>query len=1077
MGSNKNGRAKRFLDAIDYDRGLEWIIRHPVIVIAVTLLITVALGWRLPQLQIRASSYEIAIKDIQATKNYEAFEKEFGGGEYIQVIAKTTRPSVFDPAVFNRLTALSEAFGKIPGVIKVVSLPDAKKDMDLLGEWSIADFERVVKPIRLFEKNLISKDRKSTAFTLLLTDLSREEQIVKAVDDILAREKGGPLTLYAIGMPIVSQALLASIKRDFMWLPPITFLVMVLTLLAFFRGSRLYRLVIPPVACDLICLVWTFGIMAWTGTPVTSLSLVVPIILIAVGTAYGLRVVAEYVRMAPRSKTREEATRLTIHYVQLPTMLTIFTFLVGFAPQLFSPMKLIRDFALPSCLGMCAFLLLILIFFPAVLVLFPLPGDKEKKAMEREPGKFDFLEKLLDRMLEFDFKHRRQIFITFALILLVGTVGLLRLQIEADTTKYFRANSPVARHFHDVYKDMAGCFPINVVLDADKSDYFRDPANLAKVADLQKYLESLPGVDKTISFADYMELINYSLNDYNPEFYTLPKDPAVIPNLLNIYKMVLGKEIARRFMREDFSKTSLLMMMHISSSHKWLETEKEILKTCKERWGGDFAVTLTSMGVVVAHSNKEVTESLVSGLLMVLVIIFIVMFILFMSPLVASIAMVPSVFPLVVVFGIMGWLRIELSMNTAMIATIAIGLAVDHTMHHLARYNNDFRKDLNKDRASREAMHSAGRAKILGTVTICLGFAVLIFSDLKPTAMFGGLLVATLSASIIGDLMVLPAALHQADFVTVWDLVRVRLGPEPVRLIPLFTGLSRFQIRTILGSGTIMDFPEGHTFTLCGPDRGFFHTILGGEVGVYYAETAQAARGGIRVATFRTGDVIADASSDRWYKESAFYVCTTPVEILMINPKNIRRLQWLYPPAASKFVANYINILAERLDRTTRTLATAGYRDDVTGLTNPVTFTHAVEIETERVRRYGGKLSVLILEVSGWKDVLRAKGFSGGDRALGLLAQNLVRQLRCYDVMCRLDDWRFAVLLVQAGPAEASSVLQRLKGFAARLMEEDLPPFNLSAGSAHFVEGVAPSAQELIARAFSELARDKKSLG
>ena len=1067
MGSASPGRLRKISKALDYDRCLNWIVLHPLIVVAMILLCTVALGWRLPKLQIRASSYEIAIKDIEATKNYENFLREFGGGEYIQVIAKTSI-SVFEPEVFRHLEALADSLAKIPGVVKVVSLPDAKRDMDLLDEWSVAQFEKIIKPVKLFDKNLVSLDKKSTAFTLLLMDIKQEESIVSAVDAIIKNEKSGLFSLYSIGMPIVSQTLLATIKRDFAILPPITLLVMILTLFAFFRSVRL---IIPPVATILVCLVWTFGIMAWTDKPVSSLSLVVPIILMAVGTAYCMHVLSEYVQVAKTARTRAEAAAECIRQVQLPTILTILASLIGFAPQLFSPMQIIREFSLPSCLGILAFLILIVTFFPAVLAIFPLPGEEKRRFV----GK-DRLDRLLSAILALATKKRRTNLIVFAILTVIGTVGVAKLKIEADTTKYFRDNSPVTRHFHDVYKDMSGSFPINVVLDADKENYFRNPANLAKIMEVQRYLESVPGIDKTISFSDYMMLINYSVNNYGPESYSLPRDESIIPNLLNLYKMVLGKEISKRFMRDDFSKTSILMMMHISSSHQWLETEKLIREYCQKRWGQDFSVNLTSMGVVVAHSNAVITANLIQGLFYVIVLLFCIMLVLFLSLKVGLIAIIPSIFPLVVVFGLMGWLDIELSMNTAMIATIAIGLAVDDTLHFLSRYNTSFKTHLDQERALSEAMSSAGRAKILTTVTICLGFSILMLSSFKPTAMFGGLLVATLMASILGDLIVLPSALMNVEFLTAWDLVRVRLGPEPTRLIPLFSGLSRFQVRTILGSGTIVDFPENHVFSLSGSDREFLHTILSGEVGIYYAQSAQDARNGIRVTTFRTGDVIADVPTDRWYKESAFFVCATPVEMLMINPRTIRRLQWLYPPAASRFITNYISILADRLDRTTRMLATSGYRDDITGLTSPVTFPHAVEIETERIRRYGGKLSVLILEVVSWREMLRSSGFSASDKALSILAQNLANQLRCFDIMCRLDDWKFAVLLIHAGPAETAAVTRRLKALSSKLMEEGLPPLVLASGAAYYASGIAPSAQELISYAISDLERDRLEL-
>jgi signal transduction histidine kinase len=121
----------------------------------------------------------------------------------------------------------------------------------------------------------------------------------------------------------------------------------------------------------------------------------------------------------------------------------------------------------------------------------------------------------------------------------------------------------------------------------------------------------------------------------------------------------------------------------------------------------------------------------------------------------------------------MGWLGIRLSMVTGLIASIAIGLAVDDTIHYLYRYNLEFKKDLDKDRALRDTIKTVGKPIIFTTITISIGFFILIFSHFKPTAIFGLLMVITMLAALVGDLIILPTLMLHVELVTAWDLLKL----------------------------------------------------------------------------------------------------------------------------------------------------------------------------------------------------------------------------------------------------------------------------------------------------------------
>jgi len=167
---------------------------------------------------------------------------------------------------------------------------------------------------------------------------------------------------------------------------------------------------------------------------------------------------------------------------------------------------------------------------------------------------------------------------------------------------------------------------------------------------------------------------------------------------------------------------------------------------------------------------------------------------------VGMIALLPNCFPIVVSFGIMGWFGIPLSIATSLIACIAIGLAVDDTIHYLVCYNREFKEDLNKENALSNTIRHMGKPIVFTTATISLGFSVLMFSSFNPTAVFGLLMVITMVSALVADLVLLPSLMLHVELMTIWDLLKLKLGRDPHQGIPLFKGLSRTQVHYVLNA-------------------------------------------------------------------------------------------------------------------------------------------------------------------------------------------------------------------------------------------------------------------------------------
>ncbi|MCG6881969.1 MAG: MMPL family transporter [Deltaproteobacteria bacterium] len=748
---------------INSGRRLRFVIRHPVLVLTLIGLLTLIFATKLPGLRFQTSIYDLAIENLPESVYYRQFKKTFGSEEMILVVAKAN--DFFAPETFKRLGEISNAISKIEGVKRVLSLPGIKQDMDLTNRWTPGEFQKIINPIALFKKNFLSEDQKTAVMSVLLDDVSNKTPVIQGIEKLLEKENR-TLSLYQIGMPLVSKALADYTVSDFQKLPPVTFLIMTLVLLFLFRDVRS---VLIPSGSVLFALIWTFGMMAWTRTPLSLLTMIVPIFLIAVGTAYCMYILSAYRSEAEAAQSSKEAVYGCFIHVRFPTVLAVITTIIGIGSLMLNRIYSIRAFSAFSCLGLLSLLVMLLFGVPAVLSVLPL----QRKGKENPIEGGGPVNLFLGKIIHLNIKRRKWVLLIVLLVSAIAISGITRIHVETNPVGFFKENTPISRNFADVARQTSGSFPVNVVLNAREEGYFEDPAHLAQLAKIQSFLNGLEGVDKTISLADFLKLVNYATNEYKKKAYALPEEPFEVRMLINSYKTMLGQEMFKRFMDMDMKQANILLRTHISGSRDFLALREKISHYLQKNFSENFDAHVTGFGIVISQSSQLLTRGLVKSLSLTLVLIIAAMSLLFLSARVGFMAIIPNLFPIVISFGFMGWFGIELSVATSLIASIAIGLAVDDTIHYLVRYNEEFKKDLDKDRALRDTLYQVGRPIIFTTLAISLGFSILIFSHFEPTAVFGLLMVVTMLAALAGALLILPSIMLHVELVTAWDLLRL----------------------------------------------------------------------------------------------------------------------------------------------------------------------------------------------------------------------------------------------------------------------------------------------------------------
>ena len=1048
---------------------LRWILRRPIVVILIITLITLFFAWQIPHLSFKTSIYDLQIENLPETARYEDFKKLFGSDEIIRLVVKCE--NVFDSQTFSKIEQLSEAAAEIDGVRRVISLPGIKKAVDVTGDWRMDKFSAVVSGADLFRNNLFSANGKTTALTLVLKTEADPEVVINSVRQLIAGTSQD-LTIYQIGMPLVSEALVEFTAKDFLRIPPITFLLITIILLCLFRKLR-YILI--PLTCVGISLVWTFGLMAFLHIPLSMLTMIVPIFLIAVGTAYCLHIVSEYIACSRKADSPAEVTFFTFSYIAFPTFLAVLTTIIGLGSLLVNRITMIREFALFSCFGMLSMLIIVLTFLPAVLALVPLSSKKQKGKI----GTTSIFQRYIDTIIDLNIKYQKIVLPVIGVFVVICIVGIFRIRVETNPVGYFKDDTAVKRNFFDIYQHLSGSFPINIVMGSQDADYFRDPKHVADIARLQEFLETLPGVDKSISFADYLKLVNYALNQFEAKYYALPEEAFEVRMLINNYTTMLGKDMLTRFMSPDFSKTNILLLTHNSSSRGFLQNREKILAYAKQNFSRDLIWDVTGLGITISVSSHHLTSGQIKSLSITMVLVFGIMFLLFLSSKVGLIAMVPNIFPIIIIFGIMGWFGIELSMVTSLIASIAIGLAVDDTIHYLVRYNREFKKDLDDKRAIKDTLTHVGRPITFTTLTICIGFSILLLSSFKPTAIFGAMMVITSLSALIGDLILLPSLIQHVEVVTLWDLLRLKLGKEPPEGIPLFKGLSGTQVHYIIMAGALKKIDAGQILFHKGDPSDSMYAIVSGAMDVLDPgstdESYQEFGSQKLINQLKTGDVLGEMGFLRSMPRSATVIATEPVELLQINWKMIKRLQWLYPPTAYRFFFNLMTLICDRLEYLTECFSEMKVIDDSTGLCNKENFLTILDCEIQRSQRCHTGLSVCLMKF----DFDAAKASVDNlekERILRSLSELFSGEIQSCDTLSRFDKQTFALLIPHTSTAEAQHICNRLSNlFEERFNTTEKIPVALTVGMVEFKPQRDQNGADMIARASAILQNVKKS--
>jgi predicted RND superfamily exporter protein/CRP-like cAMP-binding protein len=1004
-----------------FSRWLSYIADKPVFALLAILIFTILIGAKIPWLTFSTSMRNLIVDDVPERVRYEEFKALFGTDEIIHVVIKGD--GVFSPPFFEQLQTLSRTFGQIPGVKRVLSLSQVKKSVDPRDHWSLERFEELVEPVKIFQRYFISPDHRVAGITLIPDEQADQEAISRMVNISLTGLAKG-YQGYQIGMPSVSIALSKDTQRDFFHLPFYTILIIAVFLLVLFRSF--VEMVIPLLTVA-VAVIWTMGVVAWIGLTMNMLTVVVPVLMIAVGTAYCLYIYCAFRYCIPESDDVRSALLTTYSRTAYPTVIAVVTTISGIISLMVTPISAIRQFSGLACLGIIALLVAVLFFLPCLLVIaWPNLSKRQLQMSDRF-----FSSTTVDKLVHLIVDHRRKIFLLLIIVSFFLLAGIFRIHVETNPLSYFKRSTPVHQQFHDIYSHLSGSFPLHLQLSAEEEDYFLTTSAIATLKDHQRFLETLPGVDKTLSFADYLMLVNYVTNNFDAGYYKLPDADYEVRMLANQFKTILGRDILSRYIGKDFATANITMLTRLHSSKGFLETEKMIQGYCKQHRGEKIACHTTGFGLVMSLGCKHLVNGQIYSLLITLGIIFVLIHIMFLSIKIGAIAMLTNLFPIMVSFGAMGWLGIDLSMGTCLIASIVLGLAVDDTVHYLVQYKRAYAVEMDSTAAMRRTLMYIGRPIVATGIAISAGFSILIFSSFTPTAVFGLLMMLAMASSLSGGLIILPALLSKVSPITLEEIFELRIGGvELQQKVPLLRGMTRYQVHRILKTGIIRNVKTGAYLFEQDDFADSMYIVISGVFDAFMIDPDVNSERRkclpTRVNRLGVGEVIGEMGMMTSGSRCASVVAVTSGEVLELNQTHLERIRLVYPRTAGRFFANLSTILTEKLIKADRLLSQACSLDDDTGMLNREAFLSCLDIEIRRALRFNDPIALCLLEFDVQGHELQKKPLEM-ERIFCEVADMVSDNFRKIDTIGRLDKSEIAVILVRADTAFADELISRLK--------------------------------------------------
>jgi predicted RND superfamily exporter protein len=702
---------------------------------------------------------------------YRAAVRDFGDDEVFVIAMETD--GVFTAANLAALREIGDRIALLPEVRDVSSLervtsfrwvpeqnwveirplieeiPQDPAELAALRERTVND--------GLFRRTLVSDDGRTAAINVSFRKMTDRDFIAADIDGrigrILDEATREGRRFHVAGRPHLKSQVYHLMLRDLALLLPLA-VAGVAGVLVLLLGA--WQAVVLPMGAVLVATLWTFGAIALLERPLTILTVILAPNLIAIGSVYGVHVLARFEEELATAPEPPAAALRCLEHVTTPVMISGITTLIGFGALLVTDVPAVFELGAFSMLGIGSVTLLSLTGIPAALALLP-ARRAIATPLRRVAGHLQLrIVRALFACNAFSVRRSRPLMLAWTLLSLVAAVLVLRVHVDTDYLSYFDEQSRVRRDFEAVNRLLAGAVPIYVVIDGDGPGALHEPEALRALERLERRVGELPGVTHATSIVGLVRALNRAVEAGDPAQERIPDTRGGVAELLQL----VPKGEVQRLLTTDHARANLVVRTGAVGSEAVIA-----LADALERSLADGALPPPLRGSVTGNALllSRSADGIASGQLRAVCLAAGSIFLLILAGLrslpLGVIAMIPNVVPVLLFFGALGAGIAPLSLPTSLIGSVALGIAIDDTVHFIVRYRAERMAGRAPEEASRRAAGSVGTAIIVAGTMLVAGYLIIALSGFATLREFGLLSAGTMLTCLVTDLVLLPALL------------------------------------------------------------------------------------------------------------------------------------------------------------------------------------------------------------------------------------------------------------------------------------------------------------------------------
>ncbi|OEK01683.1 hypothetical protein BFP97_09215 [Roseivirga sp. 4D4] len=727
--------------------------RKALVRLFILTLITIGFAIQIPKLEFNYDFDSFFPKGDDDFSYYQSLSNEFGEfNDFLFVVLKSD-----DPTSTNALkTAKStiESLENWPEVIGTRSAFDEHKIQ--ITPFGINKIDLVNPDKRLSEESLkqsqikgkfFGKDERSTMFILRHKAFDSNMQSDAFLVELREYLSSMYQDQYIVSGKVQMQYdFTKKLERELSLLLLLAFAFVIAVLLIIFKSLKG---VLIPLLTILLSVVWIMGFISLMGKSIDVLVVIIPSILLIVALSDVIHFVHKYDHFIRQRLSKTDSLRSTIIFIGKATCLTSITTAIGFLSLYVIPIPPIRDFGLYTAVGVVFAFLITFLLLPSILYFFPRPVEKETRL-------FISWKRILDYCFLAVMKRRKQVvwYISLACITLI--FGASQLTLNTSIIVGFQKNEPELKevmYFDDNYD---GYRPFEIGIELTDSQDLFDLGVIETIASIEDYLINSYDVKHIESPLNVIRSLNAGLYGAASSRYALPL-PEDLNRIKRYYHSSKLKETIGAF-QSDSGKTIRLIGrskdIGSAKSRELNESLKDFLS--KEINNDSLFARLTGTSYLIDKTDNYISKSLVKGLSVAVLSVSLFLFIFFRSWRIVLYSLIPNLLPILMLFGLMGYLGIDLNISTAIIFTVAFGVAVDDSIHLLARYYMERDRFKNVLWALKNSIASTGKSILITSLVLCAGFALFLSSGLSSPYYLGFFIVITAVIALILDLTLLP---------------------------------------------------------------------------------------------------------------------------------------------------------------------------------------------------------------------------------------------------------------------------------------------------------------------------------